>query len=73
MDPIFGHLVHRARNVGVETPRLDMIVAVLKSYQFVFVAQQRVKSGEAPPEAGSADGVYNVNPHAHPTAGAPVV
>ena len=73
VDPIFGHLVHRARNVGVETPRLDMIVAVLKSYQFVFVAQQRATSGEAPSETGSAGGVYNVNPHAHPTAGAPVV
>ncbi|WFD19348.1 2-dehydropantoate 2-reductase [Malassezia caprae] len=46
IEPLFVNVVRRARRAGVETPRLDLVLATLRPSQLAFIRQQR-KQDEA--------------------------
>ncbi|WFD30135.1 2-dehydropantoate 2-reductase [Malassezia sp. CBS 17886] len=66
LEAIFGNLIKRARAYGVETPRLDLIVAALMPLQMEFIR----RATHAPADGESS--VYNPSPSKEATSGTPV-
>lgn len=64
LDPIFGHLLKRAREANVDTPRLDLIAAALKPSQLQFIRKAQEEEH---------NNVYVAYPAQNQTGGAPVL
>lgn len=47
IEPLFAHVVRRARRTGVATPRLDLVLATLRPSQLAFARKQRKQDADA--------------------------
>lgn len=69
LEPIFGNILRVARRVGVDTPRLDLIVTAVRPTQLEYVRKQ---GGMDHSSMVAAEGVYDTLPSLNATGCVPV-
>ena len=68
LEPIFGNIIRRARQVGVDTPRLDLIVTSIKPSQLEYVRRSKGIDHET---LVQQEGVHDLLPSLNATGSAP--
>jgi len=69
LEPIFVNILRRARRMGVDTPRLDLIATALKPSQLLFVRRQQ---NQDPDALMMQEGIYNLSSFHSVSGNAPV-
>lgn len=68
LEPIFGNIIRRARQVGVDTPRLDLIVTSIKPSQLEYVRRSKGIDHET---LVQQEGVHDLLPSLNATGSVP--
>ncbi|KAL4401043.1 hypothetical protein ACI68E_002367 [Malassezia pachydermatis] len=71
LEPIFLNMIRRARRLGVDTPRLDLIAAAAKPIQLELVRKQRGEDHAA--LILDEEAIYDANPNENFTGCAPTL
>lgn len=69
LEPIFGNIIRRARRLGIDTPRLDLIVTSIKPAQLEFVRRSKGLDQET---LLQQEGVYDLLPSLNATGSVPI-
>ena len=68
LEPIFGNIIRRARQLGVDTPRLDLIITSIKPSQLEYVRRSKGFNHES---LVQQEGVYDLLPSLNATGSVP--